>query len=135
MNFETARAAIFNRLDAYCDVAHVGVAVRYENRLLVDLATRVDPFIACEIVYSGGLQASLGTDPLARYSGGIWLSVWQKEDTGTTTSATWLGGLAAHFKAKQFGGVNTQVPIPIPTREHAGWRVATIRVPFWFDDL
>lgn len=135
MNFENARAAIYGRLTTAWNASHSTVPVLYENRLEVDLATRKDPFITCEIVYNDGQQVGIGAPVGARYSGAIWLSVWQPEHSGVTPGTTWLGELATLFKAVTFGGVNTRVPIPVPGRSQKGWDAHTLRVPFWFDDF
>lgn len=135
MTFDDAVKAVYARLDAFVGASLSSLPVRYENRLEVDLAKETDPFLTCEVVFSAGSQVSLGHTPVARYSGAVWLSRWAKEDTGTVAGWADLALLSTHFKARDFSGVRTSVPIPIPSRAQDGWHVQAVRVPFYFDDL
>jgi len=135
MTFEGARAAIYGRLNTIWAAANPTVPVRYENRLLVDLATETDPFLACEVLFNDGEQISLGITPAHRVEGAIYLAVWVKEDTGTAVPLGLIDGLFDLFKTTAFGGVNTRAPRPLPGHDHKGWYITTLRVPFWFDQL
>lgn len=133
MNFEVARAAIYARLSTLMSDSYSTVPVRYENRLTVDFDTLETIFVACEIAWSDGVQASLGSTPLVRYSGAVYLAVWEKEGAGTSQALGILDALAASFKLAQFGGVNTHAPRPLPGQDQLGWYVLGLRIPFWVD--
>lgn len=133
MNFEAARAAVYERLNTKMASAYASVPVRYENRLTVDFATLETIFVACELALSDGTLASLGSTPMVRYSGAIYLAVWEKEGAGTSQALGILDALAIEFKAVQFGGVNTKAPRPLPGQAQDGWYVLSLRIPFWFD--
>jgi len=133
MNFADAQAAIYARLNTYWSAAHAGVPVDYENRFLVDLAAQQDPFIACDVLFNDGEQASIEADPMSRYRGAVYLAVWVREGSGTAAAFGFLSELGTLFATKAFGGLNTQAPRPLPGRRQAGWLVEVLRVPFWFD--
>lgn len=135
MTFDDARAAIVGRLKATLDASNPTTAVSYENRATVDLATQAAPFVACEVLFNDGEQASMELAPVVRYSGAIWLAVAVKEGEGTKTALVILGTLAAAFKTVSFGGVVAQAPRPMPGFRRDGWYYEPIRVPFYFDDI
>lgn len=134
MNFEDARAAIYGRLATGMAATYPLVSVEYENRVVIDLARQVDPWISCEIVWSDGDQVSIEDVPMIRYHGAVYLASWVKEGGGTATPLAHLGYLAGLFKTVAFGGVNTQAPMPMPKlRQLAGWEGHPLRISFWFD--
>lgn len=135
MNFESARVAVYSRLNTAWSASHPTMKVRYENNLTVDLNTEMAPFLTCELLFNDGAQLSLGSSPGVRYEGAIYLSVWAKESSGTSAALTRLGELALLFQMAAFGGVNTRAPRPLPGRVQAGWYVLTLRIPFWFDQF
>jgi hypothetical protein len=135
VTFDDARAAVYTRLDAGMTATYPAVPVLYENRLTVDLAKQKSPFVACEIVYNDGSQASMELTPVVRYGGAIWLAVATKAGAGAKVGAGILGYLANRFKTITFSGVVCGAPVPMPgyTRDGAYWQ--TLRVPFHFDDI
>lgn len=135
MTFEDARAAICGRLDNGMTTSHPATLVEYENRVQVDLAVQTAPYVSAELVYNDGDQVSMETNPGMRYSGSIWLGVHVKQGEGAAAATPFLQTLATLFKAKSFGGVVTRAPKPLPQRDHQGWVVYTLRIPFHFDDF
>lgn len=134
MKFEDARAAIFARLNTYWAAAHPTIPVDYENRMQVDLATQVPPFITCELALNDGAQVSIEAAPVVRYAGAIYLAVWVREGGGSKQALELLGELSDQFKTTRFSGVTTQAPRPLPAQHKVGWLAYAVRVPFWFDD-
>lgn len=135
MKFEDARAAIAGRLNTAMTTSYPAIKVQYENRLGVDLATQVEPYVDAQVKFSDGDQMNMSPTPGSRYRGGIYLSVCVKEGEGTAEAFVLLGFLADTFKTTRFSGVTTAAVVPLPGRGANGWYVETLRVPFWFDDM
>jgi len=135
MTFEDARAASYARLDGYWPAAHPTIPVQYENRLLVDVAERAEPYVTCAAVFNDSEQMSLGEDGPTRYYGALWLTVYVKENQGVKDSLGYLEELAQLFKRKIFSGVHTETPIPVPGVPRDGWYVQAVRVPFYFEQF
>jgi hypothetical protein len=128
--FDAARQAAYERLNAYWDDNHPGVPIAWGNQVTVDMAQQVTPFIAIEIVWNDGAQATIEDTPIVRYSGAIHFGVYTKAGTGRTAAFGWMGELANLFKTDSFGGIITYAPKPMPCREWKGWVVDVLRVPF-----
>jgi hypothetical protein len=135
MDFESARAAIYGRLDTYWTATHPSIPVQYENQKTVDLATQTEPFISCDVVYVDGAQIALADPPGTRWSGAVWLSSWVKEGGGTAGANAHMKEFSDLFGMKIFGGVNTKAGRRVPSNPHNGWYIQSIRVPLWFDDF
>lgn len=134
MDFDTARAAVYGRLQTHMAANHPTVDVGYENRNTIDLATQERPFVTCEIVWNDGEQVSLGALPRLRYRGAVWLAIHEKDGAGVKVRNQLLKSLADLFRTKSFSGVTTMAPIPVPGRPARGWLVHAIRLPLYFDD-
>jgi len=132
MDFEDARAAIFARIDTGWSAAYPTEPAEYENRRTVDRNAHPGPFLAVEVVFADGEQAELGTDPMIRYPGAIYCVVYVRPGAGTATGLARQGYLATLLGVKQFGGVNTLAPKPVPGHDVPGWYRHILRVPFFF---
>jgi hypothetical protein len=129
--FESARAAIVSHLKTYLDSAHPSLVVQYDNRDVVNVETQTEPYLCCEVTFMDGEAGSIGSEPLGRYYGAVWLSINVKQGDGSAEALTLLGELAGLFKSQMLANlVYTGVPRPLPGRPGAGWWVSSLRVPF-----
>lgn len=133
MNFEDARAAIFARIATGMAATYSTDPVEYENRRTVDRNSAPGPFLAVEIAWAPGEQASLGTSPLMRYRGAVYCVVYLRPGAGSKLATDRLSYLAGLMGVTQFGGVTTQAPAPVPGHPEPGWERYLLRVPFYFN--
>jgi len=134
MTFDELRAACYARLKTGWADANPSIPVEYENHSTIDLNSRRQPFMTCEVQFNTSHQINLSDAPWVRFDGSLWISGWAKQGTGTANLMVPLGLISTLFKTKQFGsGVNTTVPKLLPSRVIDGWHVLSLRIPFWFD--
>ena len=133
MDFEAARAAICGRLNTGYGAAYSSEPIEYENRKKVDRSAQVTPFLGIEIHYADGEMVGIGADVPRRYHGAAYLVVYTKAGAGAAIGTVRLSYLDTLFAAKQFGGVNTLAPKPLPMPDLDGWHRHCLRIPFYFD--
>jgi hypothetical protein len=110
------------------------LVIEYDNRVLVDTATQVNPFLCVSIKFLDGWQADLSTSPIHRKIGQIQLQAAAKEGAGTAKAL----GILEHFyqalQRGQFGGVRTNMAKFAKESSHLGWVYYPSIVPFWTND-
>jgi hypothetical protein len=135
MNFESARAAIHGRLETYMNASYAGTKVQYTNREMIDFATHKAPFVACDILWVDGQQASMEFEPIVRRLGAVWFHVGVKMGAGTAGALSMLSAITKQFEIQSFGGLVTQAGQPLGGFERNGWWYERVRVPFYFDEF
>ena len=135
MNIELARQAITSKVEQVRALYSPTLIVEYDNRILVDRATQVDPFVMVDLLFISGNQASLGLDTLVRNYGQIVLTASAKENTGMKQAAEILDFFSARLEIREFGGVRTKGASPQKCTHAEGWYHFPVIIPFWFDRL
>lgn len=133
--FEAVRAAAFAKVAAVMSTAFAAVPVQYENRNLIDVEQQQLPWLSVELVWNDGEQATIEHEPITRYEGAIYLTVYTKRGNGTKLAQEVMGRLAREFKRMPSGTLfQTRAARPVPARTWEDWHLQTLRVPFYTDD-
>lgn len=110
--------------------------VEYDNRIVVDTQTQVNPFLCVHIVYTGGEQASLGqTQTHHRVYGSVIVSAAVKLGSGTKQANDLLEHFIPSLHLTSIGGARMWGASPEKDKEHRGWIYYPVVIPFDFDEL
>lgn len=110
------------------------LVIEYDNRIIVDTATQLDPFLVVNIRFLDGAQADLSTNPIHRKIGQIHLQAAVKEGSGTAKAYTLIEHFYQALQQSQFGGVRTRMASFAREQPFKGWVYYPALVPFWTDD-
>ena len=110
------------------------LVVEYDNRIVVDTTTQVDPFLCVSLKFNDAFQPEL-QQKLHRFMGFIQLSVASKEGAGTAGANKILDYFYPKLHATRLGTVRTLMADVMPDRPHLGWIYQTMAIPFWSDQL
>ena len=135
MSFDAARQALFTLVQSVWTTAGAPVPLEYQNLEMIDMNSRADPFLACEIVFREALQVSLESSPRTRYFGELNLYVHVKDGQGTKAAMGYCGTFASGLKYQRVSGVQLQAPRLKPTLKLTGWTVWVLSVSFQYDEL
>jgi hypothetical protein len=111
------------------------LVIEYDNRMLIDHATQVNPYLCVEIKFLGGAQADLSTNPLHRKIGQIHLQAVVKEGDGTAKAYQLLDHFAPLLQRQNLGAIRTQMTTYVREARQKGWVYYPAIVPFWTHDV
>lgn len=134
MSLETIRVALTTAIEALRPSFSGGytLVVEYDNVLLVDTKTQVNPFLCVEIKFLDGEPTDLSSS-MQRVYGMLVLSAVVPEGSGSSKAYKLLDHFAVGLQNKTFGSVRTKVSSPSAQKPHLGWLYFTVGVPFWTD--
>jgi hypothetical protein len=110
------------------------LVIEYDNRMLVDTATQVNPFLCVDIKFLDGRQADLSSSPIHRKIGQIHLQAVVKEGSGTAKALQLMEHFYQPLQRGQFGGVRTHMATFAKEMVFKGWVYYPAIVPFWTND-
>ena len=110
------------------------LVIEYDNRIIVDTATQLDPFLVVNIRFLDGAQADLSANPIHRKVGQIHLQAATKEGAGSAKALVLLEHFYRALQRSQFGGVRTRMASFAREQALKGWVYYPALVPFWADD-
>lgn len=128
MSTEDARQAIEARAAANWTTT----PIRFEN---VPFQESAAPYMALFILDGDGVQISLGTPAVRRWSGVILMQIFVQPDSGTKLARTYADSLGAIFDGQQFsagdsGTIRTGIPSIRPIGIQHGWYQVNVTIPF-----
>lgn len=138
MSFAAARSDIVTASQAAL-AAWAGspspLVVTYQNQVLVNVDTQVDPYLCVDIHFLDGRQLSMGaTKDLIDY-GQVQLVAHAKENSGTLVSQQILDHFRTFLELKSFSLVRTQAGRGSMSYLRAGWLCTPLVIPFWYTRL
>lgn len=109
--------------------------IEYDNRMMIDHSTQVNPYLCVDLKFLDGYQADLSTNPIHRKIGQIHVQAVVKEGAGTALAYQLLDHFAPKLERKIFGGVKTRMSTYAREATHRGWVYFPVVIPFWADDI
>ena len=136
MSLDLARQNIVTAVEA----ALVGMPggapiVEYDNRVIVDTQTQVEPYLIVNIVFFDGWQADLSNSPIQRILGQLQIIAVAKEGDGSAKPLQVLDYLYPQLQRKSLGIVRTDTVKPIKMKSRLGWCGYPVIIPFRFDKI
>jgi len=111
------------------------LSIEYDNRMIIDHATQVNPYLCVNIRFLDGSQADLSTSPIHRKIGQIHLQAVVKEGDGTAKAYQLLDHFAPRLHRTTLGGVYTKMASYVREMPHLGWVYYPAIIPFWTNDI
>jgi len=134
MSLEVIRQAVTNAVEAAkVTFTEYPLVIEYDNRILVDTQTQVNPFLQVRVLILDGGQVDLSNDPLHRYIGQLHLAAVTKEGGGSAEANRLLEHFYPKLHKNSLGGVRTYMAKPSTPKPHLGWIYTPVLIPFWFD--
>lgn len=112
-----------------------GLIIEYDNRIIVDTQTQVDPYLIVQVVLMDGKQADLAEHAIHRFYGQLLLGAAVKEGAGASDALKLLDHFVPQLQRKTFTGVHTQTAKPTPSKKNLGWTLFSTIIPFWYDKI
>lgn len=138
MTFEATRTALATKLEALRTSFPGGPpTLEYDNRVTIDPAKHVKPWLQVELDYRDGYQADLSAKPIHRMLGAIRLTAWVKAGAGRKECDDLLQWFYPALQmTNSIPPLRTRAAIPLAKvtdqqRNLVGYGVA---IPFWTDD-
>lgn len=127
-------------LVAAVEAAKVGaptpsLVIEYDNRIIVDTQTQIDPYLIVQVVLIDGVQADISTDPIHRFYGQLLLAPAVKDGAGSADALKLSDHFVPQLQRKTFSGVRTLAAKPTPSRKNLGWTLYPTIIPFWYDKI
>lgn len=132
---ESTRIAIVTAIEALrlTYAADTSLVVEYDNRIAVDPALQVNPYLAVQIKFIDGFQVEIANNPLHRLVGQVYLVAWVKENTGSSKANLMLEHFYKGLQRKQFGAVRLRMAVPTKQVKVLDWVGFPVILPFWTD--
>jgi hypothetical protein len=127
-------------ITAAVEAAKVGftaypLIIEYDNKIVVDTAAQVNPFLQVRMKLIDGYQMELASNPHHRIIGQIELAAVIKDGKGTAQAYALLDHFYPKLHRKSLGSVRTLMALPAPTKKHMGWNYYPVLIPLWSDQL
>ena len=136
MSLDLARQNLVTAVEAALVGMPGGVPiVEYDNRVVVNTQTQVDPYLMVNVVFFDGWQADLSNSPIQRILGQLHIVAVAKEGDGSTKPLQMLDYLYPQLQRKAFGIVKTDTVKPVKMKPHLGWCGYPVIIPFRFDKI
>ena len=107
--------------------------IEYDNILLVDTQTQVNPYLRVDLKFIDMAQADLSDNPTHRVLGQIILGAGVKDGGGTKSANVILDYFYPRLQRKSFGIVRTSMATVGPDVPHLGWLYSPMVIPFRAD--
>jgi len=133
MSLEVIRKDIVTAIDAVKTAYGKPLVIEYDNIVIVDTTTQVEPFLTVEIKITDSYQVELSNTPLKRYIGSVIVAAAVKQGKGSASGLKILDFFTPRLERKRFGTVRTHIAAAAPKREHLGWCYFAVSIPFWSD--
>jgi hypothetical protein len=136
MSQEYIRQALATAVEAAKVAAPTaGLIIEYDNRIIVDTQTQVDPYLLAQIVLFDGVQADLAANAIHRFYGQLHLIAAVKEGAGSADALKLLDHFVPQLQRKSFAGVRLETAKPAPSKKNLGWVYFPTLIPFWYDKI
>lgn len=112
-----------------------GLIIEYDNRIIVDTQTQVDPYLIVQVVLMDGKQADLAEHAIHRFYGQLLLGATVKDGSGASDALKLLDHFVPQLQRQTFNGVHMQTAKPAPSRKNLGWTTFPTIIPFWYDKI
>lgn len=131
MNYDTAKQTLLTTFKTYWDSSsYSAIPVLWENG---SLATEIPEFIEATVIFTKADQASMGTSPISRVTGYLYLVYHVMTGHGGSRVATQAqDALDALFKFKNLSGIIMLAPQPIKVTTFKGFDGIGLRCRFFF---
>jgi hypothetical protein len=136
---EESRVAIVTKIEAlkatFSPSPSYTLVIEYENRNLVNWATRTDPVLCVEILYIDGFQSNLAANTNHRVMGSILLKALVKKGQGVMAANKLLEHFypAMHMSEAMFP-VRTRATRLTKEPMEKDWFCEVAVIPFWYDN-
>lgn len=132
---ESTRIAIVTAIEALrlTYATDANLVIEYDNRIAVDPAQQVNPYLAVQIKFIDGFQVEIANNPLHRLVGQVYLVAWVKENTGSSKANLLLEHFYKDLQRKQFGTVRLRMAVPTKQVKVLDWVGFPVILPFWTD--
>lgn len=134
--FDAEREAIETRFKTLFGAMHPTVRVKYQNSLFKQPSGT--PWVAISLLSLDSRQASIGTNPVDRYTGEIQVDILVPEDTGAAISSQIADSVSAIFKRQQFFTstgdlISCDVPRVLTTGVEEGFHRKIVIIEYYRD--
>jgi hypothetical protein len=109
------------------------LVIEYDNILIVDTQTQVNPFLQVEIKIVDMEQADMSDSPIHRVFGQLVIAAAVKEGKGVKAANLLLDYFYPRLQRKAFGVVRTYMADAAPEKKHLGWVYTPVLIPFRAD--
>lgn len=135
MSLEAIRVDLVTAVEAARAGFNLGYSliIEYENRIIVDKKSQVNPYLTVDILMLDGRQIELSNNPLHRITGQLYLIACVPDGSGSSQANKLLDWFVPKLHKKTFGAVRTSFAIPAKPQPHLGWQHYGIVIPFWSD--
>lgn len=132
---ESTRIALVTAIEALrlTYTADTALVIEYDNRIVVDPAQQVKPYLAVQLKFIDGFQVDIANKPLHRLVGQLYLVAWVKDNTGSSTANLLLEHFYKGLQHKQYGAVRLRMAIPTKQAKVLDWVGFPVILPFWTD--
>ena len=110
------------------------LVIEYDNRVIVDTAAQINPFLCVSIKFLDGWQADLADNPIHRKIGQVHLQAAAKAGSGSAKALQLVEHFYQALQRKTLGGVRTQMARFAKEQPDKGWVYYPALVPFWTND-
>ena len=124
MSFVSEKATI----EQYIQANYASTLVKYENDEMND--SSVNEWIRVSTQNADGFQASLGSNPLFRYVGVLFVQIFVKPDIGSGRALELADTITTLFRAKRIGGIVFLVPKVQKVGVFKDWYQVNVSVEF-----
>lgn len=111
------------------------LVIEYDNRMLIDHSTQINPYLCVDIRFMAGEQADLSVNPIHRKIGQIHLQAVVKEGAGMAKALQLLDHFSPLIQRKTLGGVYTRMATFTKEQMYKGWVYYPAIIPFWTNDI
>lgn len=109
------------------------LVVEYDNIIIVDTQTQVNPFLQVSVKVVSMEQADLADNPIHRVTGQLILAAAVKEGSGVKAANELLDHFYPKLHRKAHGCVRTYMATVAPVVTHLGWVYKPVIIPFYAD--
>lgn len=109
------------------------LVIEYDNILIVDTQTQVNPWLRVDIKIIDMEQADLSDNPTHRIKGQLVLGAAVKEGGGVKAANQILEYFYPRLQRRTIGTVRTNMATIAPVSPHLGWLYTPVIIPFWSD--
>lgn len=137
MSLESIRVSVATAVENIRSGFNLGytLVIEYDNRLIVDTKTQLNPFLTVNVKMISGEQKDLSDHPTHRIHGQIVLSAAVPEMEGSSKALKLLDFFYPGLQRKKLGNITTWTASPAPVHPHLGWEYYSIVIPFWSDQV
>jgi hypothetical protein len=134
MNQDDIRAALVAEVEAVkATFATYPLTIEYDNRIVVDPATQVNPFLCVEVDVYDGWQADLSSNPIHRLLGMLILTAKVKVGSGVKQQTDLLDFFYPKLQRRKIGPAILEMAKPDKARTVGGWVGMSALIPFRAD--